>query len=299
MASKGLGRGLESLIPRNVPVVPVYKEEPAVVPTSVSLTKIRQSRYQPRVHFKEETLKELADSIREQGLIQPLIVTPVQESGSNGGAEYELIAGERRWRAAQMAGLDTVPIVIKKVSEKEQFQISLIENIQREDLNPIEEAAAYKRLMEEFQLTQEELSKTLGKGRSVIANTLRLLQLPQALQDAVANGTISAGHARSLASIDDFNLQKEISDRILNERLTVRDVEKIVSDWKGALSSGQVITSARKEPEVRELENSLQQILGTKVQIQSSGKGASLRGTVKIFYYSLDDLERVIALLKK
>lgn len=289
---RGLGRGLDALIPA------VLKPETSVGTTTAEISKIRTNRYQPRHNFKEESLKELADSIREQGLLQPLIVAPID--GANEGEEkYELIAGERRWRAAKMAGLSEIPIVVKKVTGKELLQFSLIENLQREDLNPIEEAIAFKKLMEEFQLTQEELAKTLGKGRVVIANTLRLLNLPQYLQDAVADGTISAGHARNLVSISDEQMQREVAEKILREKITVRDVEKIVSDWKEALDSGRVKTSKRKDPEIRILEETLQKILGTKVEIKARGKGKLVKGKVELFYYSLDDLDRLVKILKR
>ena len=218
---------------------------------------------------------------------------------NNGDQEYELIAGERRWRAAKIAGLREVPIVIKNVSDKEQFQIALVENLQREDLNPIEEAFAFKRLLDEFNLTQEELAKTIGKGRVVIANTLRLLQLPQSLQDAVASGSISAGHARTLVSVSDESVQKELSQRILDEHLTVRDVEKIVSDWKEAYATGKLKGTKRKDPEIRHIEDRLQQTLGTKVQILSTGKGTSIKGSLRIWFFSLEDMERIVALLNK
>jgi len=290
MAQRGLGRGLESLIPAGAK--PGSTQETVTVP----IYKIRASRFQPRIHFNENTLNELAGSIRQQGMIQPLVITPVPGENAD---EYELIAGERRWRAAKIAGLTDVPVIIKKVTEKEHLQISLIENLQRDDLNPIEEGTAYKRLMEEFSLTQEELSKVLGKGRVVIANTLRLLNLPQELKDAVSNGSISAGHARSLVSIDDENTQREVAQRILNERLTVRELEKIVSDWKGAIKSGKVKLAPRKDPEVRRLEETLQKFLGTKVEIRAKGKGQKIKGFVKISYYTLDDLERLTNILKR
>ncbi len=304
MAPRGLGRGLDSLIPasarveRSAPAVESSTKQSDNEILVLPVSKIKIGRYQPRQTFKEESLKELADSIREQGLIQPLIVTPAR-NGSAGVKEYELIAGERRWRASQMAGLTEVPVVVRKVTEKEQFQISLIENIQREDLNAIEEAQAFKRLMEEFNLTQEELAKSVGKGRVVIANSLRLLNLPAELQDSVANGMISPGHARNLVSIDDDEMQKEISDRILNEHLTVREVEKIVADWRSAVAEGRIKTPTKKDPEMRHLEETLQKILATKVEIQTKGKGKEIRGSVRIAYYSLDDLERLVAFLKK
>ncbi|OGR84107.1 MAG: hypothetical protein A2636_06535 [Elusimicrobia bacterium RIFCSPHIGHO2_01_FULL_64_10] len=288
MAQRGLGRGLDSLIPLRTK----QPAEPNAPKELVSVEKIRPNRYQPRTRFNDSQLQELADSIREQGLIQPLIVTPSDGDG------YELIAGERRLRAAKLAGLAEVPVVVRKATNREQFQLSLIENLQREDLNPIEEAQAFKRLMEEFHLTQEELAKVMGKGRVVIANTLRLLNLPRSLQDAVSDGIISAGHARNLVSIEDEKLQGEIAQRILDEKLTVREVEKIVSDWKGAISSGRVDTR-RKDPEVRALEESLRKALGTKVEVRARGKGESTKGHIKIAFYSLSDLERLVAMLAK
>lgn len=286
---RGLGRGLESLIPTHALADPQEKASEATV---VPIEKIKPSRFQPRTEFREEQLIELAESIKAQGVIQPLIVT-----AQNG--HYELIAGERRLRAAKIAGLTQVPIVVRKVSDQEQFVVALIENIQREDLNPIEEARAYKRLIDEFGLTQEQLSGMIGKGRVVIANTLRLLNLPQNIQDAVAQGSISAGHARNLASIGDTQVQGDIAQKVLSERLTVRDVEKMVSDWKEAIEHGRVSVSPKKDPQVRELEVGLQRALGTKVEVTSRGKGADIKGQVKISYFSLNDLERLVEILQQ
>ena len=301
MQTRGLGRGLESLIPKPIKQeqIQIHEIQDDHNSKIVPISKINPSRYQPRTHFNPDSLKELAQSIEEQGLIQPLVVACTPLSLNNGDQEYELIAGERRWRAAKIAGLREVPIVIKNVSDKEQFQIALVENLQREDLNPIEEAFAFKRLLDEFNLTQEELAKTIGKGRVVIANTLRLLQLPQSLQDAVASGSISAGHARTLVSVSDESVQKELSQRILDEHLTVRDVEKIVSDWKEAYATGKLKGTKRKDPEIRHIEDRLQQTLGTKVQILSTGKGTSIKGSLRIWFFSLEDMERIVALLNK
>lgn len=291
--SRGLGRGLESLIPTSV------KQQAApAAPQVVPIVQIRANQYQPRKRFNEDSLRELSESIKGSGLLQPLVVTPI-EDGSQNGEKYELIAGERRWRASKMAGLIDVPIIIKRVSDREKFQLALIENIQREDLNPIEEAVAFKKLMEEFQLTQEELAKTMSKSRVVIANTLRLLNLPDNLQNAVADGTISAGHARNLVSISDEAMQKEVAQKILSEGITVREVEKIVSDWKGAITDGKIARAPRKDPEIRNLEESLQQILGTKVEIKASGQGRSVKGNVKIAFYSLEDFERLVEIFKR
>ncbi len=291
MASRGLGRGLDSLIPVNL------KPGNASAAQFVPMSQVHANRYQPRKHFKEEPLKELSDSIREQGLLQPLVVTPVEDGKD--GAKYIIIAGERRFRAAKLAGLTEVPIIVKKVSDKELLQLSLIENLQREDLNPIEEADAFKRFMEEFKLTQEELSRTLGKGRVVIANTLRLLNLPDYLKQAVSDGTISAGHARNLVSVTDEKAQRDLADKIFREKISVREAEKLVAGWKEAVSSGRVKTAKRKDPEIRQLEESLQQSLGTRVEVRARGKGKTTRGTVSISYFSLDDLDRIVKILKR
>ncbi len=290
---RGLGRGLESLIPA------AAKQPGSSGPQVVPILQIRPNRSQPRKRFNEERLKELADSIQSQGLIQPLVVTPIDPTAQENGERYEIIAGERRWRAAQMAGLLDIPIVVKIVTPREKFQLALIENIQREDLNPIEEAVAFKKLMDEFELTQEDLAKAMSKSRVVIANTLRLLGLPQSLQDSVSDGTISAGHARNLASISDDEVQKKVAGKILSEGLTVRDVEKIVSDWKGMVADGKIAREPRKDPEVRSLEETLQQILGTKVEIKAAGQGRAVKGHVKISFYSLEDFERLVEIFKR
>jgi ParB family chromosome partitioning protein len=264
---------------------------------TVPVGQIRANRYQPRRHFLDSALKELSDSIRDQGLIQPLVVAEI--TPPDGDIRYELIAGERRWRASKLAGLAEVPVVIKKATDKELLQLSLIENLQREDLNPIEEAFAFKRLMEEFSLTQEEVARIVGKGRVVVANTLRLLHLPEQIQNAVADGTISAGHARNLVSINDPQMQKEVAERILQEKITVREVEKIVADWKGAIAEGRVRIIRKKDPEIRQLEDELQKTLSTKVEIRSRGTVPDLKGTVTVSFYSMEDLERLSRRLKQ
>lgn len=276
---KALGRGLESLIPSSSPSKADAKN--AVV--TIAVDKIKPNKYQPRTVFNDEKLQELAESIKHHGLAQPIIVAPSMIPG-----EFELIAGERRWRATKLAGLKEVTAVVRQASDKEKFHLALIENIQREDLNPIEEARAYKRLHDQFHHTQEELAKVLGKDRSVVANSLRLLTLPEEVQDAIAQGVMSAGHGRMLAGIEDTDTQKELARRILVEKLTVRDIEGIVAGIKTAAKAG-----ARKpkkmETELLHLAEDLQRRLGTKVKIV----GKSTKGKIEIHYFSLKDLERI------
>jgi ParB family chromosome partitioning protein len=215
-------------------------------------------------------------------------------SPSTTAGEYELIAGERRWRASRLAGLKDITALVRIATEKEKFQLSIIENIHRADLNPIEEAFAYQRVMEEFSLTQDELSQSIGIGRSHIANTLRLLNLPDYIKDAITAGDITAGQARALVVIDDEQKQKEIARRIITEKLSAREIEKIVGDWKSAISSGRVGGNKKKTAELLEIENELQRVLGTKVAIKSTGK----KGWLSIAFYSLDHFDSIVSTLK-
>lgn len=282
---RGLGKGLEALIPLgDRGAVPEGIREEIV---KIAVSKIKPNKYQARKVFDEEKLKELADSIQDKGVIQPLVVSPSLVSG-----EYELIAGERRLRASQMAKLTEVPAIIRNVTEKERHQISLIENLQREDLNPIEEAKAFTSLMEEFKLTQDEVSRLVGKDRSVVANTVRLLSLSDEIQELISRNMISAGHARTLAGVDDREKQNEIARRIINEKLTVRDIEKITQDWKSVTKK--LPRRSKKSPEAVDLENELQRLLGAKVELISRGK----KGKIIIHFYSLDELDRLLAMLK-
>ncbi len=282
---QALGKGLEALIPKSqiTPTITVEGEQIVKIPVE----KIKPNRYQPRNKFKDENLQELASSIKEKGLLQPLIITPSLVPG-----EYELIAGERRLRATKLAGLNEVPVIIRsEVSEQERLQISLIENLQREDLNPIEEAQAYQCLIKEFDLTQEDLAKLLGKSRALIANTLRLLSLPAEIKDAVISGAISSGHARTLIGLPTEEIQKLVQ-RIIQERLSVRETEKIVERLK--VESLKLKRKKKILPELISAGEELQRSLGTKVKI----KGTAKKGRIEIYYYSLDELNRIIDLLK-
>jgi ParB family chromosome partitioning protein len=279
---KTLGRGLEALIPE---IGNVLKEQERGVTEGtrkIPVNKIKPNRYQAREKFDEGAIAELANSILEHGLVQPVIVLPCGEDGT-----YELVAGERRWRATKKAGLTEIPAIIKPLNERQSFILSLIENLQRKDLNAIEEAVAYKRLMMEFNLKQEELAKVLGKTRTTIANTVRLLSLPDKIQEAVIEGVISEGHARALASIDDPGKQGVVLDNIINKQLTVREVERLSRRIKNVKST--------KDPEITATEEELQRALGTKVEISHRGKS----GKIIISYFSLEDLNRIICCIDK
>jgi len=276
-----LGKGLEALIPEIGNAFSATVALPSGEATKIPVIKIKPNKFQSREKFDETELKNLAASILEHGLAQPITVRPSSENGI-----YELVMGERRWRAAMMAGLTEIPAIIKPLSEKECFVISLIENLQRTDLNPIEEAKGYKRLMGEFTLTQEDLSKTLGKSRSTIANILRLLSLPQNIQDAISEGKITEGHARAIASISDPLKQRMLLERIISQQLTVRDVEKI------SRSSQKIKPS--KDSNITAVEEELQRILGAKVEIKYRGG----KGKIIISCASLNDLNRLIDIIK-
>ena len=297
MARKGgLGKGLDSLIPETIKtsqpekerivekVVEKIVEKP--VELKVKISKVGPNKEQPRKQFDEDALVELSDSIRQFGIIQPLIV---QEK--NGF--YEIIAGERRWRAAKLAGLKEVPVIVKKYTDIEVVEISLIENIQRESLNPIEEAVAYKRLLEEFHLKQDEVAERVSKSRTTVTNSMRLLKLDERVQQMVIDDMLTTGHARALLGIEDPERQATTAARVFDEKLSVREVEKIVKD----IQKGK--TEKKKETVVQDfiytdLEEKMKAVIGSKVSINQKPKG---NGKIEIEYYSKDDLERIIDLI--
>lgn len=287
----GLGKGLDSLIPQGVAKKETKKEDPPVKTViqkeevTLRLSEIEPNRSQPRKKFDEDALLELSESIKQFGLLQPLLVQKKDKY-------YEIIAGERRWRAAKMAGLKEVPVVIKDLSDQEIVEISLIENIQREDLNPIEEAQAYKRLLTEFHLKQDELAERISKSRTAVTNSVRLLKLDERVQQMVIDDMISTGHARSLLSVEDKELQYQLAMKIFDEKLSVREVEKLMKSLD------------KKKPEPKEekngfvyhdLEEKMKAILGTKVSIQHK---ANNQGKIVIDYYSNDELERILYLFQ-
>ena len=297
----GLGKGLDSLIPdMNVgstaspktevktkiveKVVEKVVEVEKPVEVKVKVTKIEPNKEQPRKNFDEDALIELSESIKQHGVLQPILV---QERKGY----YEIIAGERRWRAAKLAGLKEVPVIIKKFSEQEIVEISLIENIQRENLNPIEEAIAYKRLLTEFHLKQDEVAERVSKSRTAVTNSMRLLKLDDRVQEMVIEEKLSTGHARALLGIEDLELQYQTACKVFDEKMSVRDVEKLVKSMN-------IPKKEIKKPEVNQavyedMSEKLKQIMGTKVQILPKNNE---KGKIEIEYYSSDELERIIDL---
>ena len=299
MAARGLGKGLDALIP-SVSVDTAKKadskskqeksDEKKTGETIVNITKVEPNREQPRKNFDEDALEELAESIKQFGLLQPILVQDRK-------TYYEIIAGERRWRAAKKAGLKEVPVIIKNYTEQEIVEIALIENIQREDLNPIEEALAYKRLLTEFNLKQDEVAERVSKSRTAVTNSMRLLKLSENVQQMIIDDMISTGHARALISIEDPEQQYTIAQQIFDEKLSVREVEKFVKNMnKPAKPKKIVVADKSMEAVYQDIEENLKQKLSTKVSITSKGNGA---GKIEIEFYSHDDLEKLMDLLSK
>ena len=279
MNKRGLGRGLDALI---TPVAAVESEATG----EISIIEIVPNQFQPRRVFDEDALHELAQSIRQYGVLQPVVVRKIM----NG---YELAVGERRWRAAKLAGLNSIPALVKDYSDSEMTEIALVENIQRADLNPIEESMAYRRLMEEFGLTQEEVARKIGRSRSMIANVVRLLQLPAEIQDHVSRGTLTIGQARPLLALEHAELQLEIANTIIEEELTARDVEELVRRSLKSPRIRAVKKAEKREIFVAEAEERLKMLLGTQVKI----KPGKVKSRIEIEFYSADDLERIIEVL--
>ncbi len=297
----GLGKGLDSLIPNkndktenNVKKVAksddikVKKEESALKngEMMVKINQVEPNRDQPRREFDEDSLMELADSIKQFGILQPLIVQKKKDY-------YEIIAGERRWRAAKLAGIKEVPVIVKEYTDQEIVEISLIENIQRENLNPIEEAMAYKRLLEEFSLKQDEVAERVSKSRTAVTNSMRLLKLSERVQQMIIDDMISTGHARALLAIDDEEQQYILANKIFDEKLSVRETEKLVKALK----------NPKKEVKKQKLEHTfvyqnieeqMKNIIGTKVSVNAKANG---KGKIEIEYYSEEELERIYDLI--
>lgn len=279
MTRQALGKGLDALIPGAKKSTDVKK---GIV--DININDIKTNPYQPRKTFSPEKLEELIKSVKEKGVIEPIIVKEIPNN------KYELIVGERRLVAAQRAGLQTVPAIIKNVSSIEQLEIALIENIHREDLNPVEEASAYKQLMEAMHFTQEQLADKLGKNRATVANVLRILNLPDSVQKRLIGGELTLGHAKVLLSVDDANRQKALCEQVVKYNLSVRDLEKILKSGKKT----RLKTITADMPEFKAIEEKLKHFFGTKVRI----KGKYKKGKIEIEYYSKEEFERILELLK-
>ena len=294
---KGLGKGLGNLIPESdkeaqkTKVVEKVVEKKVIVKepaeTIVKINEVEPNKNQPRRTFDEDALLELAESIKQHGVIQPLIVKKRDKY-------YEIIAGERRWRAAKMAGLKEIPIVIKNLSDQEIMEVALIENIQREDLNPIEEAQAYQRLIKEYNYKQDELAERVSKSRVAVTNSMRLLKLDERVQKMIIDDMISAGHARALLAITDSEKQYTIAMKVFDEKLSVRETEKLIKNLDKQVKP-KVNTTPENDFIYRDIENKLKESMGTKVIIHNKDNN---KGKIEIEYYSRDDLERIIDLFE-
>ena len=292
---KGLGKGLDSLIPEKNTSQSAQPEKSKKADTAekagtgeqmMKISLVEPNREQPRRNFEEDALLELADSIKQYGVLQPLIVRKRDDY-------YEIIAGERRWRAAKLAGVKEVPVIIKDYNQQEILEIALIENIQRENLNPIEEAMAFKKLLEEFNLKQDEVAERVSKSRTAVTNSMRLLKLDGRVQQMIIDDMISTGHARALLAIDDPEQQYALANRIFDEKLSVRETEKLIKEIKNP--------KKQKEKKIIEnafiyedIEDKMKQVLGTKVHVASKGKG---KGKIEIEYYSDKELERMFDMI--
>ncbi|WP_457668496.1 ParB/RepB/Spo0J family partition protein [Thiolapillus sp.] len=293
MAKRGLGRGLDALLggaqyaPRN------HREAPAAgdgVPKMLAVDLVQRGRFQPRRHFDEDRLRELADSIAAQGVVQPVVVRPA------GDDTYELIAGERRWRAAQLAGLTEIPVVVRDVDDQAAMAMGLIENIQRDDLNPLEEAQALHRLLEEFELTHQQIAQAVGKSRTTVTNLMRLLELNPDVKVQVEAGNLEMGHARALLALD-ADLQSQAAQIVVKKGLSVRETEALVRRFKehGGEPVRRTAPSTEEDPDVRRLIQSLTDRLGAPVQLKQAANG---KGKLVISYNSLDELEGIMAHIK-
>ncbi|MCF2555681.1 ParB/RepB/Spo0J family partition protein [Faecalicatena contorta] len=290
---KGLGKGLDSLIPDNKPTrvsksepESSDKEEPKSGEQMMKINMVEPNREQPRKKFEEDALLELADSIKQFGILQPLLVRKRKDY-------YEIIAGERRWRAAKLAGIKEVPVIVKDYTEQEIVEIGLIENIQRENLNPIEEAMAFKRLLEEFNLKQDEVAERVSKSRTAVTNSMRLLKLDERVQQMIVDDMISTGHARALLAIDEKDMQYELANKVFDEKLSVRETEKLVKDIKNPKKPVEK-KKVNNEFLYKDLADKMKDVMGTKVSIASKSNG---KGKIEIEYYSDKELERVFDLI--
>lgn len=296
----GLGRGLDALIPAKAaseketvkkPQTKTKAEKnttPVTAEKKVKISSVEPNRSQPRKHFDEDALLELAESIKQYGVLQPLLV-------SDKKGYYEIIAGERRWRAAKIAGLKEIPVIVKEFTEQEVVEISLIENIQREDLNPIEEAMAYKRLLDEFHLKQDEIAERVAKSRTAVTNSMRLLKLDEKVQQMLIDEMISAGHARAILALTDKEMQASVAAKVFDEKMSVRETEKLVKTLMEPPREKNIEKNTREDAVYESLEEKMKAIMGTKVIINRKKND---KGKIEIEYYSRDELERIIELFE-
>ena len=307
----GLGRGLDALFPEKTPVSRENVRKPVTKPTKkteisvkadeknepsnqkktammVKISNVEPNRDQPRKQFDEDALLELSESVKQYGILQPLLVSDKKDY-------YEIIAGERRWRAAKLAGLKEVPVIVKEFSAQELVEISLIENIQREDLNPVEEAMAYKRLMDEFHLKQDEIADRVGKSRTAVTNSMRLLKLSAKVQQMLIDEMITAGHARAILAISDKEKQETVAMRVFDEKLSVRETESLVKRILNPQKEKKQKTATAEDAIYESLEEKMKGIMGTRVLIHRKKND---KGKIEIEYYSKDELERIIDLFE-
>ena len=307
----GLGRGLDALFPEKTPVSRENVRKPVTKPTKktemsvkadqknessnqkktammVKISNVEPNRDQPRKQFDEDALLELTESVKQYGILQPLLVSEKKDY-------YEIIAGERRWRAAKLAGLKEVPVIVKEFSEQELVEISLIENIQREDLNAVEEAMAYKRLMDEFHLKQDEIADRVGKSRTAVTNSMRLLKLSAKVQQMLIDEMITAGHARAILAVSDMEKQESLAMRVFDEKLSVRETEKLVKAVLAPPKEKKSHSYSAEDAAYENLEEKMKSIMGTKVLIHRKKND---KGKIEIEYYSRDELERIIDLFE-
>lgn len=295
MAARGLGKGLDLLIPNAVGEAKVKKEtvtettiaEEKGPETIVKITMVEPNRKQPRKNFDEDSLQELSESIKQFGLLQPILVQDRKD-------HYEIIAGERRWRAAKIAGLKEVPVIIRDYTDQEIVEVSLIENIQREDLNPIEEAQAYKRLLTEFNLKQDEVAERVSKSRTAVTNSIRLLKLSDEVQQMVIDDMISTGHARALLAVEDKDEQYNLAQKIFDEKLSVREIEKLVKNLHKPEKAPKKTENRTMDAIYEDIQEKLKQKLSTKVTVTSKGEGA---GKIEIEFYNNEDLDRLLEII--
>jgi ParB family chromosome partitioning protein len=293
MAAKksGLGKGLDSLIANKVGTIVDSEKKPELDKevVFVKITKVEPNKEQPRKNFDEDALIELSESMKQYGILQPLLVQDKKDY-------YEIIAGERRWRAAKLAGLKEIPVIIKNLTNQEIVEISLIENIQRENLNPIEEAQAYKRLLEEFHLKQDEVAERVSKSRTAVTNSMRLLKLDERVQQMLMDDMISSGHARALLAVSDKEKQYNLAQQIFDEKLSVREIEKLIKKLQNSKDSlPKENQDGKMQIFYEDIEQKLKAIMGTKVSIHSKDKK---KGKIEIEYYSNDELDRILDLFQ-